>query len=160
MRYLAAIMVISAMLMTVGCVSPESKSSTLFELSKDETRIYESLKQDSDVSLLHGVDPLTIAKLYVLSLYESSYDVTYELYTQREGYVAWTKEEDQQIPIEHRGTKEKIKDIYNNIEDGRFVQTSDYEGYIEYEAEKGEKSYFGMIQDENGIWKVSFMPIQ
>ena len=40
-----------------------------------------------------------------------------------------------------------------------FIQTSDHEGYVKYMNESGEMG-FQMVKDENGIWNVSFTPIQ
>ena len=33
-------------------------------------------------------------------------------------------------------------------------------GLIEYESLTGEEGYFSMTKDRDGIWNVSFMPIQ
>jgi hypothetical protein len=40
-----------------------------------------------------------------------------------------------------------------------FIQTSDHEGYVKYMNESGEMG-FQMVKDEDGIWNVSFTPIQ
>ncbi|KKO53503.1 hypothetical protein XI25_12705 [Paenibacillus sp. DMB20] len=145
----------------LGCnKSVDSPPNLTFQLNQNEKSVYESLKQDLDESALQNLDPKSVAKLYVFSRFEADHDVAYLLYTQRKGHVAWSKKEDEQIPEKDRGTKEQILAQYKNLEHGRFVQISDYEGYIEYEVIPGEKSGFQMILDETGIWKVSFMPIQ
>jgi hypothetical protein len=41
-----------------------------------------------------------------------------------------------------------------------FIEQDKSSGYIEYECLSGEKDYFSMLKDEDGLWNVSFMPIQ
>ncbi|GMN98317.1 hypothetical protein [Parageobacillus thermoglucosidasius] len=83
----------------------------------------------------------------------------YALYTDRPDYVRWSKEEDEQIPGSDRGTKEHLLQTFSGIEKGEFMQTSDHEGDIQYMNESGEMG-FQMVKDEDGIWNVSFTPIQ
>jgi len=104
MRYVRTILAISALLLILGCTfnRVELQNITFISLNQDELTIYEQFKQNDDDSILQGVDPITIAKFYVWSEYEADYDVSYRLYTQREGHVAWTQEEDQAIPVDDR----------------------------------------------------------
>jgi len=147
-------------LLTTGCNDSKQIPNLSFELEQDEKKIYEQLKDRFDESVLLNVDPISIAKLYIYSNYHNEYDVAYTLYTQREGHVAWSNEDNQMIPERDRGSKEQMIANFRNIENGEFYKQSDHEGYIEYEIETGKKSYFQMIKDENNIWKVSFMPLQ
>ncbi|WP_145408520.1 RNA polymerase subunit sigma [Paenibacillus xylanexedens] len=143
-----------------GCINATPQSSLSFDLEHDEKRIYQQLKDELDESVLLNVDPISVAKMYVYSSYQGDNDVNYSLYTQREGYVAWSRSEDQQIPERDRGNQEQIAANFRNIEQGEFYNQSEYEGYIQYEKEAGATSYFQMIKDENNIWKVAFMPLQ
>lgn len=160
MKYLVTLLLSLLLILGLGCSHTDQQTSNPFNLNEDELKLYESLKLHTDESLLQHVEPLTVAKLYVFSEYDSNFDVSYALYTQREGHIMWTKEEDQQIPKEHRKTKEKIIAMFKNIEKGTFIETSEYEGYIEYTNIEGQLAFFSMIKDESGIWKVAFMPIQ
>ena len=63
------------------------------------------------MSHLKGLEPITIAKLYVQAGIDKKYDVKYALYTDREELVLWTKEEDEEIPDNHRTTNEQILKI-------------------------------------------------
>ncbi|NMO97700.1 RNA polymerase subunit sigma [Paenibacillus lemnae] len=148
------------MLVTIGCSKSDESADLTFQLNETEQKAYDSLKQQLDDNALQNLDPMSVAKLYVTARYEAEHDIAYFLYTQREDHVAWTKTEDQQIPEKDRGTKEDIAAKFNHIENGHFVETSNYQGHIEYDAEPGETSGFQMIKDESGIWKVSFMPLQ
>ncbi|WP_128102121.1 RNA polymerase subunit sigma [Paenibacillus sp. DCT19] len=159
MKYVLVFISFCAMIIT-GCNDATPQSSLSFELEQDEKRIYEQLKDGLDESVLLNVDPMSVAKMYVYSSYQGDYDVTYSLYTQREGYVAWSRVEDQQIPEKDRGNKEQITANFRIIEQGEFYHQDEYEGYIQYEKEAGATSYFQMIKDENNIWKVAFMPLQ
>ena len=91
-----------------------------------------------------------------------NYDVTYALYTDKKSHIQWTKEEDENIPEAHRGTREQITRTFSNLDQGVFIQTNEFEGYIEYQStdEPESKSGFQMIKDEDGIWNVAFKPIQ
>jgi hypothetical protein len=102
---------------------------------------------------------VSIAKIYVQAALDKEYDVQYALYTDRPNYVRWSKEKDEQIPESDRGTKEQLLQTFSGIEKGEFIQTSDYEGYIKYMNGSGEMG-FQMVKDEEGIWNVSFTPLQ
>lgn len=69
------------------------------------------------------------------------------------------KREDESIPESDRGSKEQYIKQFRNIDKGTFIQTSDDEGYIEYDTGEGTMG-FKMIKDADGTWQVSFLPIQ
>jgi hypothetical protein len=133
-----------------------------FTLTPEEEVIYEKFQKDLDEKHLKDLNPISIAKLYIQSQLDSRNDVTYALYTDREEFVQWTKEEDEKIPVSHRGTIAETLTAYNNIDTGKFITVGENEGYIEYEASKNTeaKSGFRMIKDEDGIWNIAFMPVQ
>ncbi|MBW8351293.1 RNA polymerase subunit sigma [Bacillus sp. IITD106] len=133
-----------------------------FELTPDEEKAYNHFQSTLDVSYLEGLGPISIAKLYIKAGFDKKYNVQYALYTDRPGYVQWSKEEDEKIPVSDRGTNEQNFERYKNIDKGKFVQTKEYEGYIEYDSSDNSeiKSGFNMIKSENGVWKVAFTPIQ
>lgn len=138
------------------------ESSSL--LTESEQKIYDELLQKLDKQKLIGLEPLTVAKLYVQASYDQQHDLQYFLYTTREGHVQWTKEEqDQDLQKQDASNLanelENSKRLFKNIEKGSFVSTSDYEGYIKYEKDGDKDAGFQMVQDEDGIWKVAFMPI-
>lgn len=129
------------------------------ELSPDEEERYISFAKDLNLEHLEGLEPKSVAKMYVQAVLDKNYNVQYALYTDREEVVQWSKEEDQSIPVSHRGTNEQNRKLFNNIDKGEFIQTSDDEGYIKYDSGEGI-SGFQMIKNEDGIWQVAFMPIQ
>ena len=133
--------------------------SNLFELTAKEEEVYSNFQPDLNSKHLGGLEPISIAKLYVKAGFDKKYNVQYALYTNREGNIQWSKEEDERIPESHRGTDEQFIEQFGNINKGTFVQTSDYEGYIEYDLGEGTNG-FQMIKNEDGVWQVSFMPIQ
>jgi hypothetical protein len=133
-----------------------------FELTHNEVKAYESFQSDLNLKHLEGLGPISIAKLYVKAGFDKKYNVQYALYTDRSEYVLWSKEEDEKIPESDRGTNEQNHLLFKNLDKGRFVQTSDYQGYIEYDSSDSSeaKSGFKMIKNESGVWHVAFMPIQ
>jgi hypothetical protein len=157
------------MLLISGCALTDAKSVDSLQgenikkdemLSAKEQEVYTNFLKDLNEQHLKGLEPISIAKLYVQSQLDNKYDVAYALYTDREGFVQWTEEEDEKIPHSDRGTKEQVLNTFKGIEAGKFVQTSDFEGYIEYKPNLESKSGFQMIKDDDGIWNVSFQPIQ
>ncbi|MGO0062982.1 RNA polymerase subunit sigma [Brevibacillus fluminis] len=149
---------------TAPMASPASKPapSDGVTLSAKEQEAYASFQKNLDDTQLIGLEPLSIAKLYVQARLDQKHDVVYALYTGKNGYVQWTKEEDEKIPDSDRGSTEQIRKNFHNIESGKFIQTSDFEGYIEYQPgeDAATKSGFKMIKDDDGIWKVAFQPLQ
>lgn len=158
-----------------GCFSKENKSDVLtpsptstptslldFKLSVKEQEVYNNFQKDLDEQQLKELEPISIAKLYVQARLDNKNDVVYALYTDKNGHVQWSKDEDEKIPNSDRGIREQILKTFNNIENGKFVQTNDFEGYIEYQSSEDAKSKSGfkMIKDDDGIWNVSFQPIQ
>ncbi len=131
----------------------------LFELSNDEEKVYSDFQKDLNIEHLRGLEPISIAKLYVKTIIDKKFDVQYALYTDREEYIQWSKEDDKKIPESDRASIEQVIKQFKNIEKGVFIQTNDYKGYIEYKPGVGNNG-FQMIKNEDGIWQVAFLPIQ
>lgn len=129
-------------------------------LTEKEREAYENFKKDFDLTYLKDLEPISVAKLYVHAGFEKKYDVQYALYTDREEYVRWSKEEDEQISEKDRGTDEQNTKVFANIDKGVFKQINDFEGVIEYSPDEHSTTSFHLIQNEDGVWQVSFMPIQ
>lgn len=135
--------------------SHQEKEASIFDLTSEEAKAYYEFQQDLNTDHLYGLSPINIARLYIFAGYEGKYDVQYALYTDREEYIMWSKEEHLNIPDSERGSFE----IYININEGTFIETSDHTGYIKFFI-NGDPMGFQMIKNEDGIWQVSFMPIQ
>lgn len=76
-----------------GEVIDDSPSElTLFELSSKEKEVYNNFQKDFNLEHLSGLDPVSVAKLYVQAGFDKNYDVKYALYTDRKEYVLWSKE--------------------------------------------------------------------
>ena len=59
-------------------------ASTTLKLSPEEEKQYANLKKDLDSKHLQGLEPLSIAKIYVQAILDNAYDVEYALYTDME----------------------------------------------------------------------------
>ncbi|ALF11766.1 hypothetical protein [Parageobacillus thermoglucosidasius] len=137
----------------------DEADQSAFTLTEAEQTAYENIKSDLSERHLQGLSPVSVAKIDIQAALDKEYDVQYVLYNDRPDYVRWSKEEDEQIPESDRGTKEHLLQTFSGIEKGEFRQTSDHEGDIQYMNESGEMG-FQMVKDEDGIWNVSFTPIQ
>ncbi|MGF2615852.1 hypothetical protein FZC84_07205 [Rossellomorea vietnamensis] len=135
-----------------------TETAAAFTLTEAEQAVYEKFSADYNEEHLSDLEPVSIAKLYVIAGSENNYEAEYALYTDREEYVRWTEEEHLEISLSEKTTKEEILEIYNGIQNGKFIEKNENHGYIEFNN-NGLKG-FQMIKDEDGIWNVGFMPIQ
>jgi hypothetical protein len=133
--------------------------TTAFQLTEEEKTAYNWLKLDHDLDNLKNLSPLSIAKLYVQAGIDGDAETEYALYTTRPEYVMWSKEEHIKFSENDQTTASQKLAALGGIQDGEFVKTSDYEGYISFENANGSQG-FRMIKDPDGIWKVAFMAIQ
>ncbi|WP_421384863.1 DL-endopeptidase inhibitor IseA family protein [Bacillus salacetis] len=130
-----------------------------FTLTDTEEAVYEKFASDFDEEHLRGLEPISIAKLYVFAELENNQDVVYALYTDKEGYVQWTKEEHLEMSGTEEHSKEKTLEVFNGLQDGNFIEKEENRGYIEFYNANGMVG-FQVVKDEDGIWNVSYMPIQ
>ena len=71
----------------------------------------------------------------------------------------WSEEEDKKYWEQDPMFSEIDNKAYYGLGSGTFRQQSEYEGYISFRNKNGDMG-FQMVKDENGVWKVGFMPIQ
>ncbi len=137
----------------------------LIDLDYYEQKKYEEFKLSYDDYVLIDLQPISICKMYLYASLVEDYDMVYELYTTNDEYVHWTKEEDQNIPQEHRRQDFTIfKDVYDlNVNYSQFdeehatITWKSKNGYIE---EQEMFTYiFTLIKDAD-VWKVNFLPMQ
>lgn len=133
--------------------------TSAFQLTEEEKTAYNFFKLDHDLDNLKDLSPISIAKLYVQADIDGDAETEFALYTTRPDYVMWSKEEHIKFSEnDHTTASQKIAAL-GGIKDGKFIETSDFEGYISFENANGSQG-FRMIKDPDGIWKVAFMPIQ
>lgn len=131
-----------------------------FSLTPEEEIVYREFSKDPTEEHLHGLSPISIAKMYVQASLDERHDLVYEMYTDRPDYIRWTKEEDEKFSRADRVTKESILRVFKGIDNGKFIQTSDMDGYIKYDNGGEGGMGFQMVKDEDGYWSVAFMPTQ
>ncbi|MDQ1146003.1 ribosomal protein S17E [Bacillus sp. SORGH_AS 510] len=130
-----------------------------FQLNDEQMKVYKSFSRDLNENHLKDLDPVSIAMLYVQAEFEGRYDIAYALYTDRAGYVQWTKEYDEKIPVSNRPVRKIIPKSYAGLAEGKFIKTGEFTGYVQFTNSVGEHG-FQMVMDEDGIWNVAFMPLQ
>ncbi|MFC7370604.1 hypothetical protein ACFQPF_02815 [Fictibacillus iocasae] len=131
--------------------------------NQKERRIYEQFQSSLDEQLLKGLDPITVAKFYVQACITGNSKMAYALYTDRQDYVMMSEEEYLNIPVADHGTPEHLYHLFLHLEKGTFhLDDNQISGHIQYTANENADapSGFKMIKDEDGIWNVSFMPVQ
>lgn len=140
----------------------ETADDGVFELTPEEMAAYENFSADFDTAHLKDLDPVSVAKLYVWAGYNQNYEVEYELLTDRDEYVMWSKKEHLAIPDEHRAKPEDSIIFFRNIDAGEFHTADDPFGGVSFRHADGPegKANMNMIQNEDGIWQVGFMALQ
>lgn len=139
-------------------------------LNKTEQTIYNQYQETKEEALLKDVSPISIAKLYVQADLDSDYETQYALmveYEPESKMMGWSKEEHLKNAKEHSAEESKTQLLkrMGDIGIGEFIQQSEQEGYIKYECydeqvSKYQEMGFQLEKNEEGIWKVCFMPIQ
>lgn len=147
---------------------PISEVDNLLDLNDRELERLNIFKSNYDDKVLLGLDPLSICKMYLYSGYTEDYETQYELYTTKEEWVLWSKEEDENFPQDHRMQGEDFKifhDVYDvnveyrNLDYGEraVITWSSKNGYYD---DQGAWVYFFNLTKDDDIWRVSFIPMQ
>jgi outer membrane murein-binding lipoprotein Lpp len=142
-------------------VSEDKKTISFMDMTDDELRIYDSFKEEYNDETLRAVEPFTIMKFYLHSVYLKDYETEYELYVEHEDSdMSWTKEEHFNIP-----ERDRMKD-YGVFQEAYNVEVEIEGNYAvikwnsDYDNEENFKYGFSLVKNEDAIWKVSFLPMQ
>lgn len=138
----------------------EGDNNFEFKLTEEEKRVYQDYVKNPDTELLRPLNQISIAKIYVQSHIDKNYETLYSLYTTRGDHEKISKEEILNALKSENSTQEQVLEIFSGIQQGEFIQQDDISGYIKYTSPDGNEKYFSMLKEVNGIWKVSFTPIQ
>lgn len=130
-------------------------------LSTEELAAYSAFKQSKNNIDLAALGPVSIARLFFLSEMEGDKELTYAFYTDEADYIAWSLEEYLKFSPFFQQSIEEAKMLFYEVSAGKFVQTSANEGYISFIQEGAEApAGFQLRKNNDGIWQVSFMPMQ
>lgn len=134
---------------------------SFLDMGEDELRIYESFKEEYNDEMLTAVEPFAIMKFYLYSGYMKDYETEYELYEEYvEGGMNWTKEEHMNFPEEDQrqdyGIFEEAYDVEVEMNGDQAV----VKWNSDYDNDEDFKYGFRLEKNDNGIWKVGFMPMQ
>lgn len=137
-----------------------------FELTAEEQAAYDSLSADRDERHLKGLEPVSVAKLYIQAALDEDYETQYALYyTENLGAEGWTLEEYLALPESDRSTRDDVYEVLAPLVHGEFIQSDNSAGYLRYKVkfhDTGEEVDMGfqMKKDPDNVWKVSFLPLQ
>lgn len=129
------------------------------QLTEQELSAYETLKQSENRSVLKELSPMNIARLYWLAGIEGNFKLQYMFYTTQPEWIMWSFEEQQTFPPFDMNSFNEAVQLFKDISLGEFIATSDKEGYISF-VNQGNEAAFQLLQNEEGIWEVAFMPMQ
>lgn len=139
----------------------------LLNLSSEELDAYNNFTTTYDEEELRGLEPISVMKLYIHASMEKSYETEWELYMKRDNQLGWDKEYHMNIPDSDRMTDYSVFENAVNIDisysgdDQYAVITWEDEYLEEYDSSGNPYRYgFSLVKSEEGIWKVSFLPMQ
>ncbi|MFJ7667003.1 hypothetical protein ACIQXI_07835 [Lysinibacillus sp. NPDC097195] len=138
----------------IGKVIGVKKLEPTFTLTAKEQTLYNKFKENYDLSVLKGVKPLSIAKMYAISEAQGDYLTHYS-------FLA----EHTRLEIEQYIAKQKIKNYYftneiqmlisaynyNGIEKAKFEQLNETQGTIIIPI-KDFTSSINFVKNEQGVW--------
>lgn len=131
----------------------------MLSLTETEQQLYDQFKNGFDNQVLKEADPITITKLYLHALKSKDYETEYELYIEDQEYVMWSKEEHLQQKKDEVD-REKILAHFKDLNEGKFHEVDAQSGFVEFPLEGEKTGSFHLRKNQEGIWKVKFMPIQ
>ncbi len=139
----------------------------LLDLSQEELDAYNRFKSTYDGEKLRGLEPLSLMRLYIHAIMEKDYESQWELYIKDEDYIGWDKEYHMGIPDSDRITDFSVFENAVNIkvdyyDDQENASISWEDKYLEEYDNSGYpfKYGFSLVKNKEGIWKVSFLPMQ
>jgi len=149
----------------IGKVVGFKKFEPTFTLNEEEQSLYHAFKENYDLNVLLGVDPVSIAKMYAIAEAQRDYATKLALYTTRDvperSEIVKYMQDTQ--PIREYYATEEIQRLlsaymFNGMEEAEFEQIDDIEGTIQFIPEYGNSSKRGatMIKNEQGIWQPLF----
>jgi len=130
------------------------------EWTNSEIEVYKAFKENYDSSVLIGLEPVTIARLYMYTWLLGDRETQYHLLTTRPEFMQWSLEE--HLSPDYQGAPtdpEYIIELAKKLNEGQFIETGPGQGYIQH-GEGIDMIGFNLIQGENGAWQVAFMPMQ
>lgn len=138
----------------------------LLVLTAYEQLIFGQFKEAHDDSILEGLGPVSVCKMYLYAGLLRDYGTEYELYTREEGYVLTPKEEYLSIRDRRKDFSifQQVYDLkieFDSTADPKDVQISwkSCNGYVD--DKQGAFTYTFCLRKENGsVWKVCFLPMQ
>lgn len=139
----------------------------LLALSQEELDAYNRFKSNYNEEELRGLEPISLMRLYLHATIEHDLESQWELYIKEENYLGWDKEYHLSEFANHR--KREFSEFENAVNIDISYEEDDINTAIVWEDKYLEeydssgypfKFTFGLVKNKDGIWKVSFLPMQ
>lgn len=154
--------IIVLLIFFVGCATRET---IIFEMNSNLINIYENIKETKNQSLLEGVSPLDISKLYCYSIYTRNQDVQKILVLESEWKLLELLNKN---TLQENKNTQNLESLYSNMKDFKIsTQTEDtaFVKYSIYGTFENETEFISSkqpiettsikLKKEGNIWKVS-----
>lgn len=133
-------------------ITTDTTENDTIALSENEEKLYEEYEKNGEINIFENEEPLTILKIYAKTIEEEKYDLSYNLF----------KDKEEKTKDDYINSLKNVKEAYlNDLKEalnGKFVEEDKDKGYIEYEISPDHPLALDMIKDNN-IWKVSYLPM-
>jgi len=131
----------------------------VFKLSDTEAKAYSDLRSSKDPKVLKGLEPQSVARLYIQTLIDFDPETQYTLYDTESGIDGWSLQEHLEITRkEGRMSRDVIYNVFVPYSSGE-VKINGDEAVIVY-GTGSDLHIFKLRKTSENIWKVSFLPIQ
>ena len=142
-----------------------TQSSVILPLSAEEFKIYQNYSKSKDDQVIKDLSPVDVCKLYFYSLEQGDMGTQYALYIKEEKYMEGSYEQFVIYARSDMSNFENTKKLLKRIkEDTKLIKERDRrdnESFVEIVSKSGKESMiFRLIKNNQGIWKVVWLPLQ
>ncbi len=136
-------------------------SESIF-LSDELLDIYTAFAETKNEEVLRNLRPLEIFAFYYYAEYHEDYATQYALFIDDEMYLkVYPTLEDFVTAIEEQNREDRLHFIEENVWNGQLQEVINMEeGFAQIFLLAEERLSFGLTLNENGIWKVNWLPHQ
>jgi hypothetical protein len=145
-------------------VDKETIEEPILPLDDQLLEVYADFKDSHDQELLRNLEPYEVMKLYWYADTQEDYETEYEMYVQDDKYFVPSKEEFMEGVQSHSASnkdKQEFTDELESVNNMKQYYFDDTTAIVEFQGDLMEYPLsFRLLKNGDGIWTVSFMPIQ
>ncbi|WP_163537363.1 hypothetical protein [Gracilibacillus sp. YIM 98692] len=137
--------------------------NTKMQLSSELEEIYKEYEQQKNDTLLEGLTPIDVFKLYFHAINKKDSDTIYALYIKGENFGTPSKKEyfDDLDFYESPYTEDAENDELHQVDEFTIQYPDENRAVVAWESSRGSTRTFQLIHDtDKNVWKVNWLPFQ